>query len=118
MQLLQNIFIYDMILYKYPKKIIKEKVIKMKKELLAGEVPFEKLIMRLSIGPKYKNKSYYILLFINNYKRYNLDYKVDEKINHVIIKTTNFSFCNYSNLFGDKIMSLDWYNKLKEKKKS
>ena len=107
MQLLQNIFIYDMILYKYPKKIIKEKVIKMKKELLAGEVSFEKLIMHLSIGPKYKNKSYYVLLFINNHKRYNLDYKVDEKINHVIIKTTNFSFCNYSNLFGDKIMSLD-----------
>ena len=63
--------------------------------------------MRLSIGPKYKNKSYYALLFINNHKRYNLDYKVGEKINHVIIKTTNFSFCNYSNLFGDKIMSLD-----------
>jgi len=109
-----KIFLY-MILYKYPKKLIKEKVIKMKKELLAGEVPFEKLIMRLSIGPKYKNKSYYVLLFINNHKRYNLDYKVGEKINYVIIKTTNFSFSKDSNLFGDKIMSLDLYNNLKEK---
>ncbi|KAG4081778.1 DNA/RNA polymerase, partial [Neocallimastix lanati (nom. inval.)] len=86
-----KIFLY-MILYKYPKKLIKEKVIKMKKELLAGEVPFEKI----------------------DYA-YNLDYKVGEKINYVIIKTTNFSFSKDSNLFGDKIMSLDLYNNLKEK---
>ncbi len=110
-----KIFLY-MILYKYPKKLIKEKVKRMKNELLAGEVPLEKLIMRLSIGPKYVDKTYYVLLFVNNHRMYHLDYKVGEKINYIIIKTNKFSFSKGSHLLGDKIMSLDLYNNLKEKR--
>jgi len=65
--------------------------------------------MKLSIGPKYVNKSYYVLLFVNNHKRYNLDYKFGEKINSIIIDTNIFSFNKNSTLLGDKLMSLDLY---------
>ncbi|OUM56586.1 hypothetical protein PIROE2DRAFT_65452, partial [Piromyces sp. E2] len=72
-----KIFLY-MILYNYPLNVIRKKVLEMKNEILSGKVPLEKLVMKLSIGPKYVNKSYYVLLFVNNHKRYNLNYKVGE----------------------------------------
>ena len=109
-----KIFLY-MILFNYPKKLIRKKVIEMKKELLFGKVPLEKLIMKLSVGPKYVNKSYYVLLFVNNHKRYNLDYKIGEKIDYIIIDTKTFSFNENSHLLGDKIMSLDLYKNICEK---
>ena len=46
-----KIFLY-MILFNYPKKLIKDKVKEMKKELLSGNVHLEKLILKLSVGPK------------------------------------------------------------------
>jgi len=109
-----KIFLY-MILFNYPKNLINKKVEEMKKELLSGNVPLEKLIMKLSVGPKYVNKSYYVLLFVNNHKRYNLDYKVGEKIDYIIIDTETFSFNGNSNLLGNKIMSLDLYKNICEK---
>ncbi|OUM57119.1 hypothetical protein PIROE2DRAFT_17991 [Piromyces sp. E2] len=87
----------------------------MKNELLSGKVPLEKLVMKLSIGPKYVNKSYYVLLFVNNHKKYNLKYKVGEKIDYIIIDTESFSFKENSTLLGDKIMSLDLYKNICEK---
>ncbi|ORX42240.1 DNA/RNA polymerase [Piromyces finnis] len=109
-----KIFLY-MILFDYPEKQIRHKVLEMKNKLLSGNVPLEKLIMKLSIGPKYVNKSYYVLLFVNNHKMYNLDYKIGEKIDYIIIDTNSFSFNNNSTLLGDKIMSLDLYKNICEK---
>jgi len=109
-----KIFLY-MILFNYPTHSICKKVLEMKKELVSGKVPVEKLIMKLSIGPKYVNKSYYVLLFVNNHKQYNLDYKIGEKVDYVIIDTNTFSFNENSNLLGNKIMSLDLYKSICEK---
>jgi len=64
---------------------------------------------------KYVNKSHYVLLFVNNHKRYNLDYKVGEKNDYIIIDTETFSFNENSNLLGNKIMSLDLYKIICEK---
>lgn len=64
-----------MILYDYPEESIRKKILKMKSDILSRNVPFDSLIMRLSIGPKYKDKSYPTLIFINNHKKYHLDYK-------------------------------------------
>ncbi|ORX73452.1 DNA/RNA polymerase [Anaeromyces robustus] len=109
-----KIFLY-MMLYNYPEELIKKKVLEMKTEILTGKVPLNKLIMRLSIGPKYVNNSYYVLLFVNNHKKLNLDYKVGEKINYIIVNTKTFSFNENSELLGDKIMSIDLYNNIYEK---
>ena len=109
-----KIFLY-MILFGYPEKQIRSKVLEMKNKLLSGEVPLEKLVMKLSIGRKYVNKSYYVLLFVNNHKLYNLDYKIGEKIDYIIIDTNTFSFNKDSNLLGDKIMSLDLYKNICER---
>jgi len=77
-------------------------------------VTIEKLIMKLSIGPKYINKSYYVLLFVNNHKRYNLDYKIGEKFDYVIINTNTFSFNKKPTLLENKIMSFDLYKNICE----
>ncbi|ORX51122.1 hypothetical protein BCR36DRAFT_370072 [Piromyces finnis] len=104
-----------MILFDYPEKEIRHKVLEMKNKFLSGNVQLEKLIMKLSIGPKYVNKSYYVLLFVNNHKMYNLDYKIGEKVDYIIIDTNSFSFNKNSTLLGDKIMSLDLYKNICEK---
>ncbi|ORX41576.1 DNA/RNA polymerase [Piromyces finnis] len=109
-----KIFLY-MILFDYPENLIRNKVLEMKNKLLSGDVPLEKLIMKLSIGPKYVNKSYYVLLFVNNHKMYNLDYKVGEKVEYIIIDTNSFAFNENSKLLGDKMISLDLYKNICEK---
>ncbi|ORX41412.1 DNA/RNA polymerase [Piromyces finnis] len=109
-----KIFLY-MILFDYPEKQIRYKVLEMKNKLLSGDVPLEKLLMKMTIGPKYVNKSYYVLLFVNNHKMYNLDYKIGEKIDYIIIDTNSFSFNKNSKLLGDKMISLDLYKNICEK---
>jgi len=109
-----KIFLY-MILYNYPKELIKRKVLEMKQSILNGEVPLENLILKLSIGPKYINKTYYVLLFVSNHKHYNLDYKIGEKVDYIIIDINTFSFKENSEFLGDRIMSLDLYKNICEK---
>ncbi|ORX41975.1 hypothetical protein BCR36DRAFT_309054 [Piromyces finnis] len=87
----------------------------MENKLLSGDVLLEKLIIKLPIGPKYVSRSYYVLLFGNNHKMYNLDYKIGEKIDYIIINTNSFSSNKNSTLLGDKIMSLDLYKNICEK---
>ena len=108
-----KIFLY-MILFNYPEKLIRNKIKEMKKTILSGNVSLENLIMRLSIGSKYKLKSNPISVFIGNHKKYNLDYKAGEKVNYVIVDPTSFSFNENSHLLGDHMMSIDLYNNICE----
>ncbi|KAG4108046.1 DNA/RNA polymerase [Neocallimastix lanati (nom. inval.)] len=108
-----KIFIY-MILYDYPKNYIKEKVLKMTSDLKSGNVPLSDMVMKLSVGRKYIDKNNKVLLFVNNHKKYQLNYKYGDKVDYFVFDTTTFTFNSNNNYIGNKMMSMDLYNKICE----
>ncbi|KAG4103664.1 hypothetical protein H8356DRAFT_1362926 [Neocallimastix lanati (nom. inval.)] len=50
------------------------------KDLKSGNVPLSDMVMKLSAGRKYIDKNNKVLLFVNNHKKYQLNYKYDDKL--------------------------------------
>jgi len=78
-----------MILYDYPKNY-REKVLKMISDLKSGNVPLNDMVMKLSVGRKYIDKNNKVLLFVNNHKKYQLNYKYDDKVDYFVFDTTTY----------------------------
>jgi len=93
---------------------IRKHVLNLKKDLLEGRVPMEKLIMKLTISRKYKSKSFYVIQFLANHKKYNFEYKVGTKVDYLIINSLIPEINKHPKRLGDKVISIDLYNYFKE----
>ncbi|KAG4090458.1 DNA/RNA polymerase [Neocallimastix lanati (nom. inval.)] len=94
-------------------KKIMEKVLKMISDLKSGNVPSD-MVMKLSVGRKYIDKNNKVLLFVNNHKKHQLNYKYGDKVDYFVFDTTTFTFNSNNNYVGNKMMSMDLYNKICE----
>jgi len=48
------------------------------------------MVMKLSAGRKYIDKNNKVLLFVNNHKKYQLNYKYDDKVDYFVFDTTTY----------------------------
>ncbi|OUM67887.1 hypothetical protein PIROE2DRAFT_58479 [Piromyces sp. E2] len=94
-------------------KKVKNYILQLKSDLFEGRIPNEQLTMKLTINKKYKNKSFYVLQFLAYHRKHNLDYKVGEKIDFLIVTSLLPKETNAKKL-GDKIISIDLYKHIQE----
>jgi len=92
---------------------IRDYIVRLKSDLLEGRVPKEQLIMKMTINKKYKSKSFYALQFLAYHRKHNLDYKVGEKVEYLIVESL-FSKSVANAKLGDKVISMDLYKHIQD----